>query len=111
MHLVGRATTTQRTSSTGQQTTEQQVEQLNPGDPASGLRVTTLTTDTVRPGASGAQATRTVQARDANGSFGIVSVDTSKSDNIHAIQVQIAPSQTPKQADATRKGLAPLPKD
>jgi hypothetical protein len=96
MHLVGRATTTQRTSSTGQQTTEQQVEQLNPGDPASGLRVTTLTTDTVRPGASGAQATRTVQARDANGSFGIVSVDTSKSDNIHAIQVQIAPSQTPK---------------
>jgi hypothetical protein len=96
MHLVGRATTTQRTSSTGQQTTEQQVEQPNPGDPASGLRVTTLTTDTVRPGPSGAQATRTVQARDANGSFGIVSVDTSKSDNIHAIQVQIAPSQTPK---------------
>jgi hypothetical protein len=99
LHLVERATTVQRTSSTGQQTTEQQVEQLNPGDPGSGLRVTTLTTDTVRPGPSGAQATRTIQARDANGSYGslgVVSVDTTKSDNSHAIQVQIAPSEKPK---------------
>ena len=96
LHLVERATTSQRTSSTGQQTTEQQVEQPNPGDPGSGLRVITLTTDTVRPGPSGAQATRTVQARDANGSLGVVSVDTTKSDNIHAIQVQIAPSESRK---------------
>jgi len=96
LHLVERATTAQRTSSTGQQTTEQQVEQLNPGDPGAGLRVTTLTTDTVRPGPSGAQATRTIQVRGANGSFGVVSVDTTKSDNIHAIQVQIAPSEKPK---------------
>ena len=96
LHLVERATTTQRTSSTGQQTTEQQVEQPNPGNPGSGLRVITLTTDTVRPGPSGAQATRTIQARDANGDFGVVSVDTSKSDNIHAIQVQIGPPQKPK---------------
>jgi hypothetical protein len=96
LHLVERATTTQQTSSNGQQVTEQQVEQANSGDPGSGLRVTTVTIDTVRPGASGAQATRTVQARDANGSFGVVSVDTAKSDNIHAIQVQIAPSAPPK---------------
>ena len=99
LHLVGRATTAQSTSSTGQQTTEQQVQQVNPGDPAAGLRVTTVTVDMVRPGASGAQATRTVQARDANGtydSFGVISVDTKKSDNIHAIQVQIAPSDKPK---------------
>jgi hypothetical protein len=73
------------------------VEQANPGDPGSGLRVTTVTIDTVRPGASGAQATRTVEARDANGNFGVVSVDTKKSDNIHAIQVQIAPSEPSKQ--------------
>jgi hypothetical protein len=96
LHLVERATTAQRTSSTGQQITEQQVEQTNPGDPGAGLRVTTLTTDTVRPGPSGAQGTRTIQARDANGGFGVVSVDTTKSDNVHAIQVQIAPSQKPK---------------
>jgi hypothetical protein len=97
LHLVERATTTQQTSSNGQQVTEQQVEQANPGDPRSGLRVTTVTVDMVRPGASGAQATRTVEARDANGSFGVVSVDTTKSDSIHAIQVQIAPTEPPKQ--------------
>jgi hypothetical protein len=95
LHLVERATTSQRTSSTGQ-TTEQQVEQPDPGAPGSSLRVTRLTTDTVRPGPSGAQAMRTIQARDANGSFGTVSVDTSKSDNIHVIQVQITPSDKPK---------------
>ena len=96
LHLVKRATTAQRPSSTGQQTIEQQVEQADPGDPGSGLRVTILTTETVRAGTSGAQATRTVQVRDANGSFGVVSVDTTKSDNIHAIQVQIAPSEVIK---------------
>ena len=96
LHLVKRATTAQLPSSTGQQTIEQQVEQADPGDPGSGLRVTILTTETVRAGTSGAQATRTVQVRDANGSFGVVSVDTTKSDNIHAIQVQIAPSEVIK---------------
>lgn len=96
LHLVERATTSQRTNSTGQQTTEQQVEQANPGDPGSGLQVITLTTDTVRPNPTGAQATRTIQSRGANGSLGVVSVDTTKSDNIHAIQVQIAPSESPK---------------
>jgi hypothetical protein len=96
LHLVKRATTAQFPSSTAQQTIEEQVEQADPGDSGSGLRVTILTTDTVRPGPSGAQATRTVQVRDANGSFGVVSVDTTKSDNIHAIQVQIAPSKVIK---------------
>src|ERR1700674_668797 len=96
LHLVERAITAQRTNSTGQQTTEQQVERSTPGDPGSSLRVTILTTDTVLPGSSGAQATRTVQERDANGSLGVVFVDTTKSDNIQAIQVQIAPSEKPK---------------
>jgi CheY-like chemotaxis protein len=96
LHLVERATTAQQTTATGQQVTQQQVEQANPGDPGSGLQVTTVTIDTVRPGASGAAATRTIQARDANGSFPVISVDTTKSDNIHAVQVQIAPSDPPK---------------
>jgi hypothetical protein len=99
LHLVESATTVQHTSLTGQQTTFQQVKQADPGDPGSGLHVTILTTDTVHPDPSGAQATRTVQARNANGSydsFGVVLVDTRKSDNIHAIQVQIAPSEKPK---------------
>ena len=96
LHLVERATTVQHTSSIGRQTTEQQLEKPDPGDPGSGLRVTTLSTDTVRPGPSGAQATRTVRVLDASGSFDIVAVDTTKSDNIHAIQVQIGPSEAPK---------------
>jgi hypothetical protein len=96
LHLIERATTTRRTSSTGEQFTEQQVEQPKPGDPGAGLRITTLTTNKVRPSASGAQATRTVQVRDANGGFGVVFVDTTKSDNVPAIQIQIAPSQKPK---------------
>jgi len=96
LHLVERAITAQRTRATGQQTTEQQVERPSPGDPGSSLRVTIQTTDTVRTDSSGAQATRTVQARDVNGNFGVVLVDTTKSDNIHAIRVQIAPSEKPK---------------
>ncbi len=96
LHLIERATTTQRTNSTGEQITEQQVEQSKPGDPSTGLRVTKLTTDTVRPKDSGAQATRTIQVRDGNGSLGVVFVDTTKSDNVHAVQVQIAPSEKPK---------------
>lgn len=103
LHLVERATIAQRTTSTGQQTTEKRLEQPTPGDPSSGLRVTTLTTDTVRPGASGAQATQTIQMRDANGDFGVVSVDIAKSDNIHAIQVRIAPSEKPEKAAAAQK--------
>ncbi|MGB8773248.1 MAG: hypothetical protein WCC78_03855 [Terriglobales bacterium] len=96
LHLVERDITAQQTSATGQQVTRQQVEQAKPGDPGSGLQVTTVTIDTVRPGASGVQATRTIQARDANGSFPVISMDTTKSDNIHAVQVQIAPSDAPK---------------
>jgi hypothetical protein len=96
LHLVERATTVQHSSPTGQQTTEKQVEQPNPGDPNSGLQLTTRTIDIVRPGSFGAQATRTIQTVDANGSLGVVSVDTSKSDNVQAIQVQIAPSEKPK---------------
>jgi hypothetical protein len=96
LHLVQRVTTAQPAGSSGQQTTVQQMEQPNPGDPGAGLRVTTLTTDTVRSGPSGAQAVRTVQVRDASGSLGVISVDTAKSDNVHAIQVQMAPSDKPK---------------
>jgi hypothetical protein len=95
-HLVERAITTQRSNSTGQQTTEHQVERPVPGDPGSSLQVTIRTTDTVRPDPSGAQATRTVQARDVNGNLGVILVDTKKSDNMHAIQVQIAPSEKSK---------------
>jgi hypothetical protein len=96
LHLVERATTNQITGPTGQQNTQRQVERSDPGDPGAGVRISIVTTNTVRPGSSEAQVTQTIQMRDANGSFGVVSVDTAKSDNIHAVQVQIAPSAPPK---------------
>jgi hypothetical protein len=96
LHLVERTSSTQGTGSAGQQTTVRRIDKPNPADPGAALQVTILSTDTVQPGPSGARATQTIQMRDANGSFGVVSVDTAKSDNIHAIQVQIAPSEKPK---------------
>lgn len=93
LHEVERATTVQNTSVTGAQSTVRQVERPDPGDPAAGLQVYVVSSDTVRPGVSGAQATQTIQMRDANGDLGVVSVDTSKSDNNHAVQVQIAPAR------------------
>jgi hypothetical protein len=90
LHLVQRVTTTQHTSSDGQQTTTL-AAQPDPGDPGAGLRVTTVTTETVRSGPGGARATETIQARNANGSLGVVSVDMTKADNVHAVEVQIAP--------------------
>jgi hypothetical protein len=94
LHLVQRVTSTQRTDSGSQQTTKL-VERSNPGDPDAGLRISIVTADIVRFGPSGAEATRTIQERDTSGSLGVVSVDMTKSDNAHAIEVQIAPS-TPK---------------
>ncbi len=93
LHLVERATTTQASSAAGEQITKKQVEQPNPGDPDSGLRLTILSNDTVRPAPSGSQTTRTIQTRDGSGNFGVVSVETTKSDRIFTIQIQQTPSE------------------
>ncbi len=93
LHLVERKTSTERSSSSGERTTEQKVEQTNPGDPGAGLRVTVLVGGRIVPGTSGEESTVTIRVRDANGSFGIVSVDTTKSDRIPTIQIQQTPSE------------------
>jgi hypothetical protein len=90
LHLVQRVTTTQHTSSDGQQTTRLE-SQPDPGDPGAGLRATTVMTETVRLGPAGAKATETIQLRNANGDLGVVSVDMTKADSVQAIGVQIAP--------------------
>jgi hypothetical protein len=93
LHEVQRVTTTQHTDSTGQRTTETSAAP-NPGNPGSGMQINTITNDTVRLGPAGAQATRTVQLGDSTGNVGgVVYVDTAKSDNAHAVEVQIAPPQ------------------
>jgi hypothetical protein len=92
LHIVQRETAKTSVGSNGQQRSVQQVEQPNPGDPRAGLRVVMISTENAQTAASGMEATRTVQLRDANGNFNVVSVDFSKSDQTNAIQVQIAPS-------------------
>ena len=96
LHLNQRVTVVKRARSDGAQATEQQLEQVNPGDPGAGLQVTAKTLDTVQPDTSGTRETRTVEVRDASGSFGVVAVDTRKSDKVHAIDVDIAPQNKPK---------------
>jgi hypothetical protein len=95
LHLVERKTSTESSSSTGERATEQKVEQINPGDPGSGLRVSVLIDGRMVPGPSGVQSTTfTIRARDSNGNLGVVEVDTTKSDKVFTIQVQPTPSTT-----------------
>jgi hypothetical protein len=97
LHLVQRVTTAQQASPNGEQTTRKQIEQPNPGDPSAGLQVTTSTTNTIVLGSSGAQATLTIRVHDASGSRKAISVDTTRTNNIGAVQVQIGPPGKPVQ--------------
>lgn len=96
LHLVERKTTTASSNSTGEQAMEQRVEQTNPGDPGSGLRVSVLVDGRMVPGPLEEQSTVTIRARDSNGKFGIVSVDTTKADRLATIQIQQTPAEQPK---------------
>lgn len=94
-HLVQRATTSSRTNASGWQTTEQTVEQPDPGDPGAVLRVSILLNGKIVPGPSGEQSTVTIRSRDSNGNLGTVSLDTKKSNLIPTIQVQQIPAEKP----------------
>ena len=91
LHLGWRVTTVQRKDSDGN-TTEQQVEQPNPDNANAGLQVNAKTKYTVRYAFSGTQQTKTVQIRDVNGNFNVVSVETETSNQVPTDQVQNAPS-------------------
>jgi hypothetical protein len=95
LHLVERKTGTESSSSPGERATEQKVEQINPGDPGSGLRVSVLVDGKIVPEPSGEQSRVTIRARDSNGHFGIVSVDTTKADRIPTVQIQQTPAEKP----------------
>ena len=95
-HLVERKISTESSSSTGARTTNQQVEQINPGEPGAGLRISVLVDGRMVPGSSGEQSRVTIRERDLNGDVGIVSVDTTKSDRIPTIQVQRTPDEKRK---------------
>ena len=86
LHLVERATTTERSDTTGEQVTVRQVETTNPGDPHAEVRLSEVISETVRPSASGVQATLAIHKRDVNGNFGVVEVDTKKFQMAPSIQ-------------------------
>jgi hypothetical protein len=96
LHLVERTVTTDRMGANGRETTQQQVQQINPGDPSAGLQVTVVSTDSKSSGASGTKESRSVQVRGPNGSLDTVSVDMTKSDQTPTVQVQIAPTEKAK---------------
>jgi hypothetical protein len=91
LHLVRRETSVQRDNS-GEKTTEQLIEEPDPGNPSTGLRATSKITEVVQSGPVGKQGTQTFQVRDANGTFNIVAVKTRTIDLAPTAQPQ---SQTP----------------
>jgi hypothetical protein len=94
LQLSQRVTEVKRKNSDGGQTTEQHIEQRSLADPAAGLQVTTKTLNTVQPSSSGTRETTSIEARDVSGNFTVVSFDTQNSDNVHAVNVEIAPKKT-----------------
>ena len=96
LHLIERKSSAEHSSSTGERATEQRVEQTNPGNPGSGLRVSVLVEGRMVPGPSGEQSTVTIRARDSNGKFGIVAVDTTNADRIPTIEVQQTHAEKPQ---------------
>jgi len=95
LHLNQRVTTVEKKDSASK-TTEQQVEQPTPGNPSDGLQVSGKTKYTVRYAASATEQTKTIQARNANGTFNVVSVQTEKSDLVPPAQQPKEPSHKPQ---------------
>jgi hypothetical protein len=89
LHLTQRVSTVSRWHSDGGKQTEQQIEQLNLGDPNAGLRLTIKGADSVPLVPPGTHETRIINMRDAAGSFGVVSVETRKSDKVEPVRVDV----------------------
>ena len=98
MHLVGRVTGGRTANANGAQTTHQQLEQVNPGNPSAGLQITVTSTNVQASGPSGTQASQTVQVRDPGGNMNVVTVDLTKSTKTPAAPAQAALTKQEKQA-------------
>jgi hypothetical protein len=96
LHLIERVTTAQRTGTSGERVSEKRVEEPNPGDHDSGLHLSILVNETMIAGPSGEESAVTIRGRDANGNLGVMEVDTTKSDKGLTIQIEPAPSATPR---------------
>jgi len=96
LHLIQRASTSSQSDEHGGRAEEQRVEQLNPGDPDAGLRISIVVNGKMVPVPPGKQSTVTIQARDLNGQFNTVYVDTTKSDPSPTIEIQQPSPEQPK---------------
>ena len=95
LHLSRRVTALEEKDSKGE-TTEQQVEEPNPGNPTDGLRVSAKTKYTVLYGSSGTQQTRTDEAPDGNGTLKPIAVETKKTSEAPPAQAPAASSNNPQ---------------
>jgi len=93
LYLTERETSNSIYTVTGEERIEKKLEQINPGDPNAGLLVSVVVNDRMILGPTGEQSIVTMRARDSNGNFGIVSVDTTASDRIPISQIQQTPEQ------------------
>lgn len=88
--LNKRVTKIEKKDSSGE-ITEEQIEQPNLGNPSDGTKVTGRTKYVVQYAGPGTQQSKTVEIRDANGNFKVVSVETQKSTQAPAGQTSGAP--------------------
>ena len=95
LRLKQRVITTQKKDSDGE-TTAQQVEQPNPGNPSDSLQVSAKTKYIVRYSSSSTQQTTTTQAADGNGTFKVVGGETKKTAETPPAQPTITPSNNPQ---------------
>ena len=99
MHWTERVTILQKRVSGGE-TTEEQFEQPNPGNPSDSPQVAAKTRYTVRYAASGSEAEKTSQVPDGNGGFKVFYVETRKSDQVSAPR-PTTPSDKPDAGNAS----------
>lgn len=96
LRLVRRENKVQHTGASGARSTTRQVEQTNPGDPGTGLRLTQEAIDIVRPDTDGTAAqASTILTSDSNGHLTTVWINLGSTDNPAAVKVDTAPAKKP----------------
>jgi hypothetical protein len=95
LRLNLRVSTIQKSDANGK-TTEQIIEQPNPNDPSAGPQASRKTKYVVQYAASGTEQKKTIEARDANGNWTMVSSEAGKSDRPPAQKTPAASSENPK---------------
>jgi hypothetical protein len=97
LRLVQRASTMQRSTAGGGQSSTRQVETANPGNPGDGLKVTQQAIDIVRPGGSGSgEQKSTTVTFGPDGQVNTVVVDIGRTNKQAAINVDTRTASTRK---------------